>query len=209
MNKRNAGMRGIIGVLFFCVSTWLWAGQSASMTCTKRAQYYNNDNQTYKCEWYELRVKVTTDNDVGLPGAFGVGVQLEDHSLAYWTINGGFQEYKGGLVQPADGITLSLPAVREYLVFSGPPAQLCALSLHQQFDLYAGHGAVPAEREAQVQRLLSYNLPFSVDHIRGAYIQADVNKNPWKAGLIYTWKPIWCDGSLGAETGTGMNVNWN
>lgn len=174
----------MIGVL---AGASAWASQSATMICT-------NTDIDGVCVRYELRVTIASDGDVGRAGAFGIVAQAANGQLAYWTVANGLGAYRGGLIQPVEGIFKSLPASREYLMFAGSPSELCALASGQSFDLYAGHGAVPIEREAQLEFLLSKNIKLSVDHIRGAFIQYDVHKNPWKVGLVFSWQ---CGGGGG------------
>lgn len=155
------------------------AGQSAKLVCTA---WYGED-----CLDYELWVTIAADEDVGKTGAFGIGVWLRNNRLAYWSVKEGFKAYEGGLVQPVEGIVSSLPVKRDYLIFKGAPATLCALS-QGGFDLYAGRGIIPADKVAQVDWLLKQNIKLPVDHIRGAYIQMDVNNNPWKVSKILSWQ---------------------
>lgn len=195
MNSLKSVVGSLVGLVLLCLSSGVSAGQSATMTCVK----YSIFNQERVCLRYELWVTVTSDADMGRTGGFGIGVQLSDDTLAYWTAAGGFEPYRGGLVQPTEGILPSLPASRSYMVFAGLIPQLCALTHHRSFNMYAGYGSVPPEREAQLEYVLGFKfpMPISADHIRGAYIQADVHQNPWKIGHVYEWKNEWCTNSAG------------
>ena len=198
------------GIALFCLSASVYAGQSAKMTCTKHEPMngYFGDAAII-CVEYELRVTITTDGDQGRVGALGIGVQLEDGRLAYWTMNGGFGAYFGGLVQPTEGVMSSLPTKREYLVFRGVPEQLCEMAERQSFKMYAGHGSVPPEKEALLERLLNFKFrtPYPIDHIKGAFIQHDVIENPWKIGEVYSWNKNWCNGG-NEENITGAPIQY-
>ncbi|OJW52282.1 MAG: hypothetical protein BGO63_15345 [Candidatus Accumulibacter sp. 66-26] len=157
-----------------------FAGQSAKLVCTS----WSDDG----CLDYELWVSITADEDVGKTGAFGIGVWLwNSNKFAYWSVKDGFKAYDGGLVQPVEGVVPSLPAKRDYLIFKGSPSALCSLS-QGGFDLYAGRGIIPADKVTQMDYLLKHNAKLPVDHIRGAYIQMDVNNNPWKVAKIFSWQ---------------------
>lgn len=172
-----------------------WAGATADMACLYPQQ--QEDGSTY-CGRYELRVTITADEDVGRLGAFGVGAQLASGELSYWTQSGGWVAYRGGLAQAAEGIMQALLTSRQYLVFGGTRAELCALSGNQAFDVYAGRASIPADKEQQLQWLLSKNIPVPADHIRGAYMRQDIRNNPWKVVKVWTLPAGWCgSGSAG------------
>lgn len=183
---RNKVRRLLMTVLTFvgaaAIGTSASAGQSATMTCV--VSHY--DDSGLVCDKYEFRVSITADGDTGRTGGFGIGVQLASGEMAYWTPAKGFTAFRGGLIEPVEGIVSALPARREYLVFTGSLAELCALSGGQNLDVYAGYGAVPADKEAQLQFLLSRNIKLAADHIRGAYVAYDIHKNPWKVGKVYS-----------------------
>lgn len=161
------------------VSAGALAGQTATGVCLQ-----SSDTE---CLLYELRVSITSDEDVGKTGAYGIGVWLANGGLAYWTAANGFSWYRGGLVQPVEGIQSSLPVGREYLIYSGPASGLCALSGGQAFDIYAGRGIIPNDKLAQLNWLLTQKIQLPVDHIRGAYIYQDVRNSPWKVSKVFSW----------------------
>jgi hypothetical protein len=186
-----------MGIALLCAGlATVHAGQSAALVCVEEV----SDGG---CQRYELRVTITSETDVGKVGAFGIGVHLSNDGYGYWTVARGFQEFQGGLVIPTEGVFTSLPASRTYVVYSGPLSGICALARYKNFELYAGHGIVPPDKEAQVQWLLSKNLKVSADHIRGAFIQSDVirstrqlSESNWKAGMVYSRQ---CDPGFGDQ----------
>jgi len=161
------------------------AGQSASLDCV---QWGGGDNP--ECVTYELKVTITSDSDVGRPGAFGIGAQISDGKMGFWTVANGWQSMMGGLVPPVDGYYQALPASRSYLVYRGPYSGLCSLSGLQPFDLYAAHGALSPANEHTVSQIISSGSNLPADHIRSMFIQMDVFKGAAngavKGGLVYS-----------------------
>lgn len=179
---------GLILVVFgFCGFTnSAIAGQSSEWVCV----HFSETDHGPVCDSFELRVHITSDADVGRPGAFGIGAQLSNGQMAYWTSTGGFEEFKSGLVPPADGYYQALPVSRDYVVYRGLKNGVCALSGGENFDLYAGYGALSAEKEQQVNSLLKGTVAgpgvVEADHIRKVYIQLDATKGDGKGGVVYS-----------------------
>lgn len=181
-------MNSFIKVLWFAVFMLLTnvatAGQSAKFVCVDSTYAALVGNQG--CQTYELRVSITSGADTGMPGAFGVGVQLDNGKLAYWTIAKGWSAFTSGLVMPVDGYYSSLPAMREYLVFKGSLANLCTLAGGGHFNVYAGHGILTPDKEQDVNTLVSRNEKLSADHIRQVYIQQDAFLSNGKGGVVFS-----------------------
>lgn len=162
------------------------AGQSSAWVCV----HFSESDDGPVCDSYELRVHITTGADAGRPGAFAIGARLTNGQMAYWTSTGGFEEFKSGLASPADGYYQSLPASRDYVVYRGSKKNICALSGGEGFDLFAGYGALSAEKEQQVNSLLQGTVAgpgvVEADHIRKVYIQMDATKGDGKGGVVYS-----------------------
>lgn len=182
---------GLIGL--FGLSGAAVAGQSAGLVCVQ----VSPDGG---CDVYELRVLITSDGDVGRPGAFGIGAQLAGGGMVYWTMVGGWAEYRSGFVPPVDGYHAGLPSRSEYVIYRGPFAGVCALSGGSNFSLYAAHGALTPEKEIEVNAFAARldRLPADyiqrvgakaggtkegmVDHMRHTFIQTDVTRDIAKGG---------------------------
>lgn len=159
------------------------AGQSGGLVCIK----WSVNSDPMVCDIYELRVQITAGADTGRPGAFGVGVQLSNGRMAYWTADKGFGEFTIGMVEPADGYYDALPASREYVIFRGTAQDMCQLSGRRDFRVYAAHGVLSAEQEQQVNSLFAgKNTKVSADHVRKVFVQNDVARNPGKGGVVYS-----------------------
>lgn len=163
------------------------AGQSADLVCIKSHTESNGDNTVVVCDTYELRVSVSADGDTGQPGAYGIGVQLTDGRIAYWTVNGGFAGYSGGEIAPVEGYYNALPYSRDFVVYRGSAYGLCSLSMGQDFKLYAGHGILTSDKAEMVRKLMSGNQTMITgEHFRSAAIQQDARMGgPSKGGIVY------------------------
>ncbi len=169
------GLLGFVGLAH--------AGQSGQLVCVKSHVEYRNESSVVVCDIYELQVHITTDGDVGRPGAFGIGLQLANGTMAYWTAAGGWQTPVKGETTSVDGFYQALPPSRDYVVYRGGLAGMCAYGAG--FKVGAGHGALPADREAQIERItVNPNTKFSVDHLRNTLIRVDAMKNN-KWGEVY------------------------
>lgn len=178
-------------LMALCLSGWAntaLAGQSADLVCIKSHTESNGENTIVVCDVYELRVAVSADGDAGHPGAYGVGVQLTDGRMAYWTVNNGFAGYSGGEIQPAEGYYDALPYSRDFVVYRGSAYGLCSLSMGQDFKLYAGHGILTPEKADMVNKLMSRNQSMITgEHFRSAAIQQDARMGgAGKGGVVYT-----------------------
>jgi len=184
----NKAWRILAGMLLLVVSGVTVAGQSATWTCVE----WNNNGDDPVCVKYELKVRITTDQDAGRPGAFGVGAQLGDGQLVQWTVARGFEAYTAAMAEPSDGYYAALPAVKEFVVYRGTARELCTLSGGLGFTLYAAHGILTPEKEAQVNQLLAghTNNPnvVSTDHFKRVFIQNDVRQNTNKYGEVFSRK---------------------
>lgn len=180
--------RILAGLALLVVADFAVAGQSATWTCVE----WNNNGDDPVCVKYELKVRITTDQDAGRPGAFGVGAQLSDGQLVQWTVARGFEAYTAALAEPSDGYYAALPAVKEFVVYRGTVKELCASSGGLGFTLYAAHGVLTLEKEAQVNQLLAghTNNPnaVSADHFKRVFIQNDVMQNTEKSGEVFSRK---------------------
>lgn len=176
----------IIGVMLLVMSSFAVAGQSATWTCIE----WRDNGDDSVCVKYELKVRITTDQDAGRPGAFGIGAQLDDGQMINWTAARGFEAYTSSLAEPADGYYAALPTVKEFVVYRGTVGELCALSGGRAFTLFAAHGALMPEKEAMVNQTLAAHAGnpnvVSADHFRRVFIQNDVRQNTDKYGEVFS-----------------------
>lgn len=173
------------------------AGQSGESVCTR---YVSQGDNGDVCVEVEIRVHITTDGDVGKPGAFAIGVQTTDGRIGLWTADQGFVAPHGGLETPADGFFAALPASRDYVVYRGSPEGVCQQSGGNDFNLWAGHGALQADKAAwiaDVQGKMSRStipaiqakLVDNLNHMKAMAIQSDGRGDTThaaKGGIVYS-----------------------
>jgi hypothetical protein len=160
------------------------AGQSGALVCVASHVENNGETSVVVCDVYELQVHITTDGDVGRPGAFGIGAQLANGNMAYWTATGGWQNSVSGETTSVDGYYQSLPASRDFVVYHGGLAGMC--SFGAGFKIGAGYGALQPDKESEVATIVADpNVKISVDHLRNTLIRMDAMKgNKW--GEVYS-----------------------
>jgi len=128
------------------------------------------------CETYELHVHVSTGQDAGHQGAFGIfAVSESNQGVAYWTEANGWLPYSDrDLIKPTGRGLRTLEPRRDYIVFRGSKGALCKLSNGQSFNLYAWHSAMTVN---QINRVKSFLNRFEITGWQA--------ENYWNSILFY------------------------
>ncbi len=161
-----------------------FAGQSFEQVCIKEN---NSDNGT-QCLKYDFRLTITSDQDEGRPGAFGLAAMIKDQGVVSWSKTKGFIPFNGGTFESIDGFYDALPYSQTYSVFQGTEREMCGLTKGSDADFYAGHGALSVNDENKMNELSTrVDQQVTVERLKTAFIQRDVmEKDNGKSGLVYS-----------------------
>lgn len=146
------------------------AAQKAEVVCTKA------EGQEQKCSEFEIRVVIETGKDVGLSGAYGiVSLSTDSGKTAFWTEEGGWSPYNNQhLLKAAEPAIRKLLPRKEFVIFKGSEQQLCILSNHKSFNLYAWYYGFNA---SELQKYRQFVKRFE--------IQGQHEENFWNAIMFY------------------------
>lgn len=173
-------MAGVIATLFaghaFALGTATAKVQDISGSCG------SGDNQQ-SCTYQQIvTVAITPDSaDIGLPGAFYIGVMRDGVDLAFYqngtwnppsTANGQSNAYA-----PTEVLTAIPGGNRTYTVLSNK--MICdVVGIGSKVVMYAGYGVLTPQSEKLVTSYHATANPLvPPDHIRNTYIRMDMQSN--------------------------------
>lgn len=158
----------LITVLLLSVSAN--ATEKVDILCLKAQE------NSKKCDEFEIHVIIESGKSTGLRGGYGiVSIAKETNQAAYWTEQGGWSPYsEQHLIKATDPALKKLESRKEFIIFKGTEQQLCKLSNQKTFDIYAWHYGFS---DADFNKTRKFTERFD---IKGAYLE-----NIWNAIMVY------------------------
>jgi hypothetical protein len=170
MNKGNNGMQIIFLLIISLYTGFACAAEKVDIVCLKAQE------DSSKCEKFDIRVSIETGKDAGLRGGYGVvSISRETNQAAFWTEMEGWSAYNEEYLLRATNPGLKkLEPRKEFVIFSGTEQQLCKLSNQKSFDIYTWHHGFD---EASFTKTRKFTERFE---IRGQYLE-----NFWNSIMVY------------------------
>lgn len=173
----------IVFFILMLFSTLTFAAQKAEILCVKAG----DDPKT--CSQYEIHAVIDTGKDAGLRGGYGIlSIAKDTGQIAFWTEDNGWTPYSDDYLIKATEPTLKeLAPHKDYIVFKGSAEELCKLSNHKTFNMYAWHyGFSKAEFEQYRQFISRFKIKSQHAETIWNSLMFSKSRNAKRAGLIYT-----------------------
>lgn len=155
-----------------------WWQSIASQNCWQYDSTWRNDAGQPCLSTAKVTIAPSVA-DKGMPGAFFIGAQAGNQTIAVYSQNG-WEPFRGGSISPAAYFD-AIPSSVTSTVLDNQ--NICAMSGDKPIEVWAGYGVLTPDKERVIQNYHKIRNPsFSPDYLRSVYVQDDMRKNEkfWK-----------------------------